>query len=100
MSGSRRGSGHFLAVAPLRSLVRLSLLGYSYDYGRPPGAKKKRYIHVICPERGCRNERWVLAYSPTLPKLCGRHEGGRVRMVKCEECLANPGLHPPPREWR
>ena len=100
MSESLRASAHLLAVAPLRFLVRWSLLGYSYEYGRPPGKKRKRYTHVICPKKGCGNEWWVSAYSPTLPKTCGRHEGGRIEMIQCQECLAKPGRHPPPKGWR
>jgi KAP family P-loop domain len=89
--------------SPRKPMVRCQMCarfpGYHLpDYSPipPPGEDEKIYVHVVCP-RGCGNESWETAYSPFAVKMCPRHEGGRVPMVRCEECLADSGHHPPPR---
>jgi hypothetical protein len=93
--GARRGGrGRLFAVVLVLSLIRWSSLRGTYERLWPPGEGNKNYVHVVCPY-GCGNEAWVTRYSVATVKTCGRHEGGRVRMVRCQECLANPGRHPP-----
>lgn len=88
MGGRRAAPGGFLASMAALSLVRWSLLkGIP-----PPGVDELNYIHVVCPRR-CGNDGWEADYWPDTVKTCGRHNGVRISMVPCEECLADPGHH-------
>jgi hypothetical protein len=51
------------------------------------------WIHVICPETGCTNGRWVTAYGETVAPQCGRHGPPRRIMIPCEACRRKPGMH-------
>lgn len=98
--GRRRGNhGVFLAFALIPSLVRWSLLGGIQERIFVPGEDEPNWTHVICRHK-CGNQWWERAYSPDTVKSCGDHEEGRVPMIECEECLATPGLHPPPEDWQ
>jgi hypothetical protein len=88
VAGRRGGLGYLYAGFAVLSLMRWSLLkGLP-----PPGEDELVYVHVVCPRR-CGNDWWETDYRPQTVKSCGRHKDGRVAMVECEECAANPGHH-------
>jgi hypothetical protein len=93
VGGRRGGPGSVFATVTVLSLIRWSFLRSSYERSRPPGEGNKSYIHLVCPN-GCGKEAWETGYSPDTVKTCG-HEGVRVPMVRCQECLADPGHHRP-----
>jgi hypothetical protein len=97
VGGRREGLGYLYAAFAVLSLVRWSLLRGAHERWQPPGEDEINYIHVVC-RSNCGNRSWETAYSPHNVTPCDC-EGVRVPMVRCKECLAQPGLHPPPPGW-
>jgi hypothetical protein len=97
VGGRRGGLGYLYAAFAVLSLVCWSLLGGRYQRLQPPGEDEINYIHVVCPNN-CGNQWWETAYSPHTVTACDC-EGDWVPMVRCKECLAQPGLHRPPEGW-
>jgi hypothetical protein len=52
------------------------------------GRGKVRKVHVACPWPGCDNDRWQSTYP--MARHCARHEGGRIPMVRCDDCQHTP----------
>jgi hypothetical protein len=97
VGGRRRGPGYLYAAFAVLSLVRWSLLRGANQRWQLPGVDEIKYIHVVC-RKNCGNQWWETFYSPDNVTTCDC-EGHRVPMVRCKECLAEPGLHKPPKGW-
>jgi hypothetical protein len=93
MNECRRGSTRIMVAVAVPWLIRWALLQDHQHRFRPPGVGEKIWIHVVCPEPSCTNDRWITKYEPTTVKQCGRHDGPRVRMVLCRICQQKPGFH-------
>jgi hypothetical protein len=97
VGGRRGGLGYLYAAFAVLSLVRWSLLRGANQRLQPPGEDEINYIHVVC-RNNCGNRWWETAYSPHTVTACDC-QGDWVPMVRCNECLARPGLHRPPDGW-
>jgi hypothetical protein len=82
-----------VAAAMTPWLIRWVLLSDWHHYDQAPGEDEMIWIHVVCPERDCKNDAWVTAYEPGTVKQCGQHDGPRIPMEPCLLCQRRPGSH-------
>jgi hypothetical protein len=92
----RSGFGRIVLATAAPWLIRWMLLQDRQHKFGLPGEGEQTWIHVVCPEPGCMNERWITKYEPGTAKRCGQHDGPLVRMVPCPMCQRKPGFHPNP----